>query len=109
MELPVRRSSRAVLGLLAWPPVVGAAMGLALAWWAGRSGTDERDLGGEGRARAMASFIDYALGFVLATAILHGIGIALGLAFARSNRGGAWTGRVFGAFGCVAGAMLLAS
>ncbi len=58
---------------------------------------------------AMASFIDYALGFVLATAILHGIGIALGLAFARSNRGGAWTGRVFGAFGCVAGAMLLAS
>ncbi|WP_374384219.1 HupE/UreJ family protein [Dongia sp.] len=58
---------------------------------------------------SMESFASYALGFVLATTILHGIGIALGKAFTRSNRTGAWAGRIFGAVGCVAGAMLLAS
>lgn len=58
---------------------------------------------------SMASFPSYALGFILATSVLHGIGIVLGKAVTHSNRVGAWSSRAFGAVGCVAGAVLLAN
>lgn len=81
----MRRVRRALLLVVTSPPFVGALLVLALAWRAGARGTDERDLGGEGRARAMASFIEarYAGEIKRVTVAIGasaiGIGVALGL------------------------------
>lgn len=51
-----------------------------------------------------ASFAGYAAGFVLATAALHGLGVAMGLALGRS---GSAALRLAGASGALAGAAIL--
>jgi urease accessory protein len=50
------------------------------------------------------SFLGYAAGFVVATAVLHGLGVALGLTLERHGRA---TLRLMGATGALAGAAIL--
>jgi urease accessory protein len=57
----------------------------------------------------VASFAPYALGFILATSLLHVVGVALGLGLGRLAKAQTlWPRRVAGAAGVVAGALILA-
>ncbi len=54
--------------------------------------------------------VSFALGFVVATALLHGAGVALGLSFRGiSDRPRVWVGRVVGGAMAAAGAVLLSA
>jgi len=57
----------------------------------------------------VASFAPYAVGFILATSLLHAVGVALGLGLGKlAQERSLWARRVAGAAGMVAGALILA-
>ncbi|WP_429810454.1 HupE/UreJ family protein [Ensifer sp. B1-9] len=98
-------ASVVVLGLavaLRWSPSTAAAMGLVsvFAIFHGHAHGVEMPLD--------ASGVQYALGFMAATAVLHTVGIAVGLATGRAGANAATAMRFGGGAMAVAGAGLLA-
>jgi urease accessory protein len=109
IELPLVEigiaGSVVVLGLavaLRWSPPVVVAMGLVgvFAIFHGHAHGAEMPLD--------ASGLGYAVGFMLATALLHAIGIALGLVAGRIGRGSLLASRAFGGAIALAGVGILA-
>lgn len=57
----------------------------------------------------IASFAPYAVGFILATSLLHAAGVAIGFGLGRlATEQSLWARRIAGAAGVVAGALILA-